>query len=40
MSEEADKRFDVEEVDGVTPPPRARVDDAVEESASDKLERK
>ena len=40
MNEEADKRFDVEEVDGVTPPPRARVDDAVEESASDKLERK
>ena len=40
MSEEADKRFDVEEVDGVTPPPRARVDDAVEESASDKLVRK
>jgi FeS assembly SUF system protein len=40
MSEEADKRFDVEEVDGVTPPPRARVDDAVEESASEKLERK
>nr|WP_166177651.1 SUF system Fe-S cluster assembly protein [Altererythrobacter segetis] len=40
MNEEADKRFDVEEVDGVTPPPRARVDDAVEESAGDKLERK
>jgi FeS assembly SUF system protein len=45
MSEEADKRFDVEEVDGVTPPPRgrvddARVDDAVDESASEKLERK
>jgi FeS assembly SUF system protein len=40
MNEEADKRFDVEEVDGVTPPPRARVDDAVEESASEKLERK
>lgn len=39
MSEEADKRFDVEEVDGVTPPPRARVDDA-EESAGEKLERK
>jgi len=40
MSEEADKRFNVEEVDGVTPPPRARVDDAVEETASEKLERK
>lgn len=45
MNEEADKRFDVEEVDGVTPPPRARVDDArvedaAEESASDKLDRK
>jgi FeS assembly SUF system protein len=40
MNEEADKRFDVEEVDGVTPPPRARVDDAVDESASEKLERK
>ena len=40
MNEEADKRFDVEEVDGVTPPPRARVDDAAEESASEKLERK
>ncbi len=39
MSEEADKRFSVEEVDGVTPPPRAHVEDA-EESAGDKLERK
>ena len=39
MTEEADKRFDVEEVDGVTPPPRGRVED-VEESAGDKLERK
>jgi len=39
MNEEADKRFDVEEVDGVTPPPRGRVEDA-EESAGDKLERK
>jgi len=39
MNEEADKRFDVKEVDGVTPPPRARVQDA-EESAGDKLERK
>jgi len=27
-------------VDGVTPPPRARVDDFVEETASEKLERK
>ena len=40
MNEEADKRFTVEEVDGVTPPPRARVDDFVEETASEKLERK
>ncbi|MGZ3173334.1 MAG: SUF system Fe-S cluster assembly protein [Croceibacterium sp.] len=40
MSEEADKRFDVEEVYGVTPPPRARVEDAHGESAGDKLERK
>ncbi|HTK72488.1 MAG TPA: SUF system Fe-S cluster assembly protein [Croceibacterium sp.] len=40
MNEEADKRFTVEEVDGVTPPPRARVDDAAEESAGEKLERK
>jgi FeS assembly SUF system protein len=40
MSEEADKRFDIEEVDDVSPPLRARVDDAVEESASDKLGRK
>jgi len=39
MSMEADKRFDIEEVDGVTPPPRAHVDDA-EESAGEKLERK
>jgi FeS assembly SUF system protein len=30
----------IEEVDGVAPPPRARVDDAPAESASDKLERK
>ena len=37
---EADKRFEVEEVDGVTPPPRGRVDDAVEETAGEKLERK
>jgi FeS assembly SUF system protein len=39
MNEEADKRFDVEDVDGVTPPPRAHVEDA-EESAGEKLERK
>ena len=39
MTMEADKRFDIEEVDGVTPPPRAHVDDA-EESAGEKLERK
>ena len=40
IHEEADKRFTVEEVDDVTPPPRARVDDAVDESAGEKLERK
>ena len=32
------KPFDVEEVDGVAPPPRARVEDA--ESPAEKLERK
>jgi len=40
MNEEADKRFTVEEVDGVTPPPRARVEDAPAESAAGKLGRK
>jgi FeS assembly SUF system protein len=40
MNEEADKRFDVEEVDRVTPPPRGRVEDVAEESAGEKLERK
>jgi FeS assembly SUF system protein len=40
MNEEADKRFEVEEVDGVTPPPRGHVEDAAEETAGDKLERK
>jgi FeS assembly SUF system protein len=40
MNEEADKRFEVEEVDGVTPPPRGRVEDVAEESAGEKLERK
>ena len=43
MSEEADKRFTVEEVEGVETPPRARVEDAEEsppESAQEKLERK
>jgi len=39
MSEEADKRFTVEEVDGVETPPRARVEDA-DESPAEKLERK
>ena len=34
------KPFHIEEVDGVTPPPRARVDDAAEESEPEKLERK
>ena len=33
-------RFTVEEVDAVTPPPRARVEDVVEETAAEKLERK
>ena len=43
MNEEADKRFSVEEVDAVAPPPRARVEDADDtpaESASEKLGRK
>ena len=42
MIEEADKRFTVEEVDGVTPPPRARVEDVddAEETPGAKLERK
>ena len=40
MMEEADRRFTVEEVEGVEAPPRARVDDAVEETAHDKLGRK
>ena len=38
MSEEADKTFRVQEVDGVASPPRARVEDA--EPAAAKLERK
>ena len=38
MSEEADKTFRVEEVEGVPPPPRARVEDA--ESPAEKLGRK
>ena len=38
MSEEADKTFRVEEVEGVAPPPRARVEDA--ESPAEKLGRK
>jgi FeS assembly SUF system protein len=32
--------FEVEEVDSVTPPPRARVEDAAVESPASKLERK
>ena len=45
MNEEADRRFTVEEVDAVAPPPRARVEDApvegsAPESASEKLDRK
>jgi FeS assembly SUF system protein len=39
MNEEG-RPFTVEEVDGVTPPPRARVDDVAEETAGEKLERK
>jgi FeS assembly SUF system protein len=38
MNEEANNGFDVEEVDSVAAPPRAKVDDA--ESAPEKLERK
>ena len=38
MSEDDPKGFSVEEVDGVEPPPRARVDTS--ESAGEKLERK
>ncbi|MCL4672599.1 MAG: SUF system Fe-S cluster assembly protein [Sphingomonadaceae bacterium] len=33
-------RFTVEEVDAVAPPPRARVEDVVEETPAEKLERK
>jgi FeS assembly SUF system protein len=39
MNEEG-RPYTVEEVDGVTPPPRARVDDVAEETAGEKLERK
>lgn len=38
MNEES--RITIEHVDAVTPPPKARVTDATEESASDKLDRK
>ncbi|WP_324740858.1 SUF system Fe-S cluster assembly protein [Tsuneonella sp. CC-YZS046] len=38
MSENTGKTFAIEEVDGVAPPPRARVDEA--ESPAEKLERK
>jgi len=38
MTEE--RKFSVEEVNAVAPPPRARVDDAPEESAGEKLGRK
>jgi FeS assembly SUF system protein len=38
MSEEAEKTFRVEQVDGVEAPPRGRVEDA--ETAAEKLERK
>ena len=33
-------RFTVEEVDAVAPPPRARVEDVVDETPAEKLERK
>lgn len=39
MNQEADKRFTIEEVDAIAPPPRGRVDEGVE-SAGEKLERK
>jgi FeS assembly SUF system protein len=39
MNEEG-RPFTVEEVDGVPPPHRARVDDVAEETAGEKLERK
>jgi FeS assembly SUF system protein len=35
-----ERRIEIEEVDGIAPPRRARVDDAAEESAPEKLERK
>ena len=38
MNEE--RKIEVEEVEAVTPPPRARVEDAGVETAGDKLERK
>ena len=38
MNEE--RKIAIEEVDGVETPPRARVEDALEESAPEKLERK
>ena len=38
MNEE--RKIAIEEVDGVAPPPRARVDDVAEESAPETLERK
>jgi FeS assembly SUF system protein len=38
MNEETNKAFEVEQVDSVVPPPRARVEDA--EPAGDKLARK
>jgi FeS assembly SUF system protein len=37
---DGERKIEIEEVDGVTPPARARVEDASDESASDKLERK
>ena len=44
MTEEANSagepKFSVEQVEAVSPPRRARVEDAPEESAAEKLERK
>jgi FeS assembly SUF system protein len=40
MTDQSDKSFSAVEVDEVAKPPRARVSDAVEETAAEKLERK
>lgn len=38
--QDENRKFEVEEVAGVSPPPRARVEERVDESAGEKLERK